>query len=189
MPQARIRTRRLALVPLSDEHLEYEVELDSDPEVHRYLNPRGRTRAEVSRDHVARMERGRRVDGLGVWAGFARGVDPPGFVGLWMLQPPHGPSQPFVPGQADLGYRLLRSRWRQGFGGEGARELLRHGFEDLGLTRIFAQTMAVNRPSRAMLESLGLSFVRAFHEEYDEPVPGHEEGEVEYELQRADWKG
>lgn len=187
MPQAHLRTRRLDLLPLADDHLEFEIELDSDPEVHRYLNLRERTREEARRDHVARLERGRRIDGLGVWAGFGRGGETPAFVGLWMLQPPHGPSQRPVPGEADLGYRLLRRWWRRGLATEGARELLRHGFEELGLTRIFAQTMAVNRPSRATLESLGLTFVRGFHEEYDEPVPGHEQGEVEYEMRRDDW--
>jgi hypothetical protein len=33
MSQATLRTSRIRLVPLADEHLEYEVELDSDPEV------------------------------------------------------------------------------------------------------------------------------------------------------------
>ena len=187
MPQAHLRTRRLDLLPLADDHLEFEIELDSDPEVHRYLNLRERTREEARHDHVARLERGRQIDGLGVWAGFGTGDETPAFVGLWMLQPPHGPSQRPVAGEADLGYRLLRRWWRRGLATEGARELLRHGFEDLGLTRIFAQTMAVNRPSRATLESLGLTFVRRFHEEYDEHVPGHEQGEVEYEMRRDDW--
>jgi hypothetical protein len=36
-PSARRRSARLRLVPLSDEHPEYEVELDADPEVMRYL--------------------------------------------------------------------------------------------------------------------------------------------------------
>lgn len=35
--QATLSTERLRLVPLADEHLEYEVELDADPEVMRYL--------------------------------------------------------------------------------------------------------------------------------------------------------
>jgi len=37
MCQATLRTGRLRLVPLSDEHPEYAVELDADPEVMRYL--------------------------------------------------------------------------------------------------------------------------------------------------------
>ena len=188
MPQARLRTRRLELIPLSDDHLEYEIELDSDSEVLRYLSPRAATPDEVRRSHASRMERAGQVDGLGVWSGFVHDDGAARFVGIWMLQPPHGPSQPFVAGEADLGYRLLRRWWRRRLGTEGARALIWHGFEDLGLTRIFAQTMAVNRASRATLESLGLHFVRGFHEDYDEPVPGHEQGEVEYELRRAEWE-
>ncbi|MFL6125564.1 GNAT family N-acetyltransferase [Actinophytocola sp.] len=187
MPQAALRTDRVELVPLADEHIELEVELDADPLVLRYLDPRARTRDEVVAAHAERMKRGTRVDGLGLWVGFTvRGAQRE-FVGLWMLQPPHGPSQPFAAGEADLGFRLLRRWWRQGYASEGARELLRHGFEDLGLTRIFAQTMAVNRPSRATLETLGMHHVRSFHEGYDEPVPGFEHGEVEYEIRRVDW--
>lgn len=184
MSQAKLQTDRLELVPLSDDHIDLEVELDADPEVLRYLNPRGRTRDEVLSAHATRMAHGTRVDGLGLWIGFTHGGE---FVGLWMLQPPHGPSQVFVPGEADLGYRLLRRHWRQGYGSEGARELMRHGFDDLGLTRIFAQTMTVNRPSRATMESLGMRYVRTFHEDFDEPLPGTEHGEVEYELLRDEW--
>jgi RimJ/RimL family protein N-acetyltransferase len=183
MAQATLETGRITLVPLSDEHLEHEVELDSDPEVLRYLSPRARTSKEVEAKHGERLARALLVDGLGLWAGFDAGD----FIGLWMLQPPHGPSQAEVPGEADLGYRLLRRHWRQGYAKEGSIELLRHGFEDLGLSRIFAQTMAVNAASRATMESLGMRFVRGFREEFDEYVAGAEHGEVEYEQRAADW--
>jgi RimJ/RimL family protein N-acetyltransferase len=170
-------------VPLADEHLRHEIELDSDPEVLRYLSTRASTAEEVAQSHRRRLARALEVDGLGVWIGFTGD----GFVGMWMLQPPHGPSQPNVPGEADLGYRLLRRRWRQGYAREGASALIRYGFEDVGLNRIFAQTMTVNRPSRATMESLGMRYVRTFVEDYDDKVPGHEHGEVEYEIQRTDW--
>jgi RimJ/RimL family protein N-acetyltransferase len=173
-------------VPLSDEHLAHEVELDADAEVLRYLTGRAREPEEVERGHRFRMEQGRKVAGLGVWAGFLR-TEPEPFVGIWMLQPPHGPSQAEVPGDADLGYRLARRFWRQGLAKEGARALVQHGFEDLGLRRIFGQTMAVNTPSRATLAAVGMTFARAFHEHYDEPLPGSERGEVEYELTREAW--
>jgi len=181
--QARLTTARLELMPLADEHLPYEVELDSDPEVLRYLASRASTPAEVEQSHRSRLERAQAVDGLGVWIGFTAGE----FVGMWMLQPPHGPSQPAVAGEADLGYRLLRRHWRQGYAREGSTELIRHGFADLELDRIFAQTMAVNTPSRATMESLGMRFVRGFVEAFDDPLPGTELGEVEYEIRRADW--
>jgi RimJ/RimL family protein N-acetyltransferase len=179
-----LRSARLELVPLADEHLRYEIELDSDAEVLRYLSTRVPTPEELEASHRSRLARSLEVDGLGVWMGF----NGDGFVGMWMLQPPHGPSQPKVPGEADLGYRLLRRHWRQGYAREGSLELIRYGFEDLGLSRIFAQTMAVNGPSRATMASVGMRFVRAFVEDFgDDKVPGHEQGEVEYEIRRADW--
>lgn len=186
MTQQTLHTDRLVLLPLADEHLEHEVALDSDAEVLRYISGRSRTHAEVEGSHRFRMAQGREIDGLGQWAGFLR-ASPNRFVGLWMLQPPHGPSQPKVGGEADLGYRLMRGFWRQGLASEGSRELIRLGFEDLGLRRVFAQTMAVNTPSRATMESLGMTFVRSFHEHHDEPLPGSELGEVEYELTREAW--
>lgn len=183
MSQARLTTARLELVPLADEHLPYEIELDSDPEVLRYLAPRASTAEEVEASHRARLGRSQGGAGRGVWMGFTAGA----FVGMWMLQPPHGPSQVQRPDEADLGYRLLRRHWRRGYAKEGSLELIRHGFEDLGLNRIFAQTMAVNTASRATMASVGLQFVRAFVEEFDDPLPGTEQGEVEYEIRRADW--
>src|ERR1700761_9498687 len=108
MSRPVLTTPRLELVPLSDDHLELEVELDSDPEVLRYLSPRAQTRAEVEQAHRRRLARARRVPGLGFWVGFLAGE----LVVWWILQPPHGPDQPDLPGEADLGYRLLRRWWR-----------------------------------------------------------------------------
>jgi len=184
--QPTLHTRRLTLVPLVDEHLELEVELDSDPEVMRYLTGRALTRAEAERAHHRRRAAARKVPGLGFWVGFAED----GFVGWWILQPPHGPDQPNIAGEADLGYRLLRCRWRCGYASEGAKELIRYGFSNLGLNRIFAQTMAANTASRATMAAAGLSFVRAFISAgtYEDAVFGAEQGEVEYDITQAKWQ-
>jgi RimJ/RimL family protein N-acetyltransferase len=187
VPQQTLETERLTLVPLSDEHLEHEIALNADMEVLRYLRSSPYTREETEAGHRTWVERAGEVDGLGIWAGFTR-EEQARFVGIWMLQPPHGPSQPKVLGESDLGYRLSREFWRQGLAKEGARELVRHGFADLGLERIFAQTMAVNTPSRATMAAVGLTFVRQFHEDYDDIVSGSEEGEVEYEITRTSWE-
>jgi RimJ/RimL family protein N-acetyltransferase len=187
--QATLRTGRLSLVPLAEEHLDYEVELDSDPEVMRYLgNGTARARAEVQRYHRSRLAAAEIVPGLGFWVGFHRvGLHSGQFVGWWILEPPQRADQGPVEGQAELGYRLLRRYWRQGLASEGARELLRHGFTDLGLHRIFAETMAVNEASRATMASIGLRHVRTFHADWDEPIPGAEHGEVEYAITQEQW--
>jgi RimJ/RimL family protein N-acetyltransferase len=184
MPQAMLRTDRIELVPLADEHLEYEIELDADPEVMRYLGDgRAHSREEVEVLHRRRLAAADRVAGLGFWAGFVDGC----FVGWWILEPPTRADQGPVEGQAELGYRLLRRCWRQGLASEGARELVRHGFEDLGLARVFAETMAVNTASRATMKAIGMRYVRTFHLEWETPLPGSHLGEVEYAITRDEW--
>ncbi|WP_216870697.1 GNAT family N-acetyltransferase [Modestobacter excelsi] len=82
---------------------------------------------------------------------------------------------------------MLRRHWRRGLAGEGARELLRHGFADLGLRRVFAETMAVNTASRATMAALGMTHVRTFPLALDDPLPGSGLGEVEYAITREEW--
>ena len=127
--QLTLHTERLRLVPLADEHLQFEIELDSDPEVMKYITGRALSPDEVERAHRRRLAAADEVPGLGLWAGFADDE----FVGWWILQPPNGPDQPRVAGEGDLGYRLLRRHWRRGCASEGARELIRYGFEDVSL--------------------------------------------------------
>jgi RimJ/RimL family protein N-acetyltransferase len=185
MPQPVLRTDRITLVPLADGHLEWEVKLDSDPAVMRYLGGRAATPEEVEASHARRMAAARKVDGLGFWIGLVDGD----FVGWWILQPAHGPDQPAHPGVADLGFRLLRRHWRKGLASEAARELIRYGFEDVGLERIIAQTMTVNAGARAVMARIGLRFVRTFPASTTELIEGIEEGEVEYDMTSERWRG
>jgi RimJ/RimL family protein N-acetyltransferase len=150
----------------------------------RYLGSgKARTREEIEQYHRRRIAVAAHVSGLGFWVGFVEGH----FVGRWALEPPDRADQGPVQGQAELGYRLLPRYWRRGLASEGARELVRHGFEDLGLTRIFAETMAVNAASRATMASIGLAYVRTFHLDWDDPLPGAEHGEVEYAITADRW--
>lgn len=182
MTQQRLQTDRLRLVPLSEEHFELEVELDSDPEVMRYLTGEGRSREQVERSHGLRMETAEAVSGLGFWVGFL-GDD---FVGWWLLQPAGWGESELVAGEAELGYRLLRRFWSQGLASEGSRELLRHAFDDLNLDRVFALTMTVNERSRATMTNSGLRYIRTFFDDDDERE-GSEQGAVEYAITRDEW--
>ena len=77
--------------------------------------------------------------------------------------------------------------WGRGLAREASAELLRHGFEAVGVRRVIAQTMAVNTRSRAVMEVLGMRFVRRYDQMFDDPLPGTEAGEVEYEIDASDW--
>ncbi|MEE6260201.1 GNAT family N-acetyltransferase [Plantactinospora sonchi] len=199
MPQPILRTDRLLLVPLADRHLELEIQLDSDPEVLRYIIGRARSRDEVVESHSQRLSLARKVDGLGFWMAFgsdggAPGSTPPAreddgeFIGLLMLPPAHGPDQPDDPTVTDLGYRLLRRYWRKGLASEASRALLRHAFDTVGQQRVIAQAMTVNAGSRGVMEAVGMRYVRTYFPTWDAPLPGADLGEVEYEMTRAMWE-
>ncbi len=55
--------------------------------------------------------------------------------------------------RAELGYWVGRPSWGQGFASEAARELVRYGFEVLGLNRIQAHHMVRNPASGRVLET------------------------------------
>jgi RimJ/RimL family protein N-acetyltransferase len=199
MPQPILRTARLLLVPLADRHLELEVRLDSDPEVLRYISGRAHTRDEVVESHARRLAHAGKVDGLGHWMAFGSGdcshdstapesADDGGFIGLMMLPPAHGPDQPDDPTVADLGYRIARRYWRKGLASEASRALLRHAFDTVGQNRVIAQTMAVNLGSRGVMTAIGMRYVRTYFPSWDQPLPGADLGEVEYEMTRGMWQ-
>jgi RimJ/RimL family protein N-acetyltransferase len=198
VPQPILRTERLLLIPLADRHLGLEIRLDADPEVLRYIWGRARSAGEVAGSHAERMALGGKVDGLGYWMAFGSGggvadsVAPRSeedgeFVGLMMLPPAHGPDQPDDPAVGELGYRLVRRYWRQGLASEASRVLLRHAFETVGQDRVIAQTMAVNAGSRGVMEAIGMRYVRTYRPSWEDPLPGTELGEVEYEMTRSMW--
>jgi len=59
---------------------------------------------------------------------------------------------------AELGYWLGVQYWGQGYATEAACEMLRNGFEDLGLHRIHASHFAHNPASGRVLRKLGMRY-------------------------------
>jgi RimJ/RimL family protein N-acetyltransferase len=175
----RLTTERLRLEPLTSAHAELLVELDADPEVLRFIFGRALTRDEVLGTWLAtRLLPEAAARGIGYWAGF----EDDAFVGGWALA-----LDPDDAATAELGYRLRRDAWGRGLAAEGSRALLDHAFGTLGLPRVWATTMAVNRRSRGVMARLGLSHARTDVEEWDDPLPGAELGEVRYEITREEW--
>jgi len=142
-------TLRLALFEITAEHCNELHELDSDPRVMRYIGSgRPSTRAQIE----AAMRRLPRAyatyPGLGTWRAERR--DSGDFVGWFALK--------YVPGTAEIevGYRLRYGAWGRGYATEGARELVRYGFDDLGLYRIIGVTHPDNAASQRVLLKIGL---------------------------------
>jgi RimJ/RimL family protein N-acetyltransferase len=171
-----LRAARLTLVPTTAADVALFMGLNSDPEVMRYLLGRASTEEETRAEWAERL--GERTDasrGLGYWTGYVDHV----FVGWWSAS-----SFASDPSQAGLGYRLIRDAWGQGLATEGGAAMIDHAFTIPGIERVVASTMAVNAGSRRVLEKLGLTQVRTVVEQWDDPIPGWEQGEVHYELER-----
>ncbi|MFJ6196014.1 GNAT family N-acetyltransferase [Micromonospora sp. NPDC092111] len=171
----RLRLRRFTMADVAQ-----LVDLDADPEVMRFLTGGRPTPVATVRDEqLPRILAGYdRHPGLGRWAAEERAGG--GFLGWFALDPSDDGTE------AELGYRLRRSAWGRGLATEGSRALVRHAFDRVGVRRVWAETMAVNVRSRAVLTKAGLRHVRTFHLDWDDPIAGFEQGEVEYELVRAD---
>jgi RimJ/RimL family protein N-acetyltransferase len=179
-----LETPRLAIRQFTGDDVDNLFDLNDDPEVMRYIGrpaPREVLRDEIIPFHLAVYQR---LDRLGTWA--AESVDGGEFLGWFHFRP--GPGGDIT--NIDLGYRLRRPTWNEGYATEGARALINMGFHDLRVQRVFAHTMMVNTASRRVLEKCGLTLVHTTP--YKGPdadvIEGSEHGEVEYALTRHEWQ-
>jgi RimJ/RimL family protein N-acetyltransferase len=179
-----LETHRLVLRRFTEADEDNLVELDSDPEVMRFLNGgRPTPREEVRGRLPVLFGYYDRYEGFGFWAAEEKSTGL--FLGWFHFRPRlHEPRD----GEIELGYRLRRSAWGKGYATEGSRALIRKGFTELGVERVFAQTMTVNLGSRRVMEKSGLTFVRTFHPDGLDAIEGFEHGDVEYALTKAEWE-
>jgi RimJ/RimL family protein N-acetyltransferase len=179
-----LTTERLVLRRFTEADVDELFDLDGDPEVMRFLTGGKPTPREVIENKTLRrfLLYHKHSERFGFWAAIERSRG--AFVGWFAFHPPEGGGSDEV----ELGYRLAKSSWGKGYATEGSRALIRKGFTEFGVRRVFAQTMAVNTASRRVMEKAGLVYVRTFHEDWPEPIEGAEHGEVEYALTKAEWE-
>ena len=79
--------------------------------------------------------------------------------------------------ECELGYWLGQPFWGRGYMPEASRELLRHGFEDLGMTTIWCAYYDSNLKSKRVQEKLGFVYHHTCNEV---PVPLLHEVRVEH---------
>lgn len=179
-----LETERLLLREFTAEDVDNLVELDSDPDVMQHITggiatSREEIKTETLPAFLAYYDRGPRY---GFWAAVEKSTGD--FLGWFHFRPGQGHPDD----EPELGYRLRKSAWGQGYGAEGSRALIRKGFTEADVRRVLAETMVVHTASRRVMEKSGMSVARTFHADWPHPIPGDEHGDVEYELTRADWQ-
>ena len=183
-PTIYLETERMILRRLTQDDAEYLLDLDSDPEVMQYLTGGvPSTRAFILERTMPRfLGCYEDYDHLGYWAAIEKTSD--AFMG-WFHFRPYSEN----PEEIELGYRLKKICWGQGFAPEGSVALIEKGFRELGVTKVVATTMSVNVRSRRVMEKVGLRFEMEFVYP-GEPFPGWSAEdcmEVKYGMTREQW--
>jgi RimJ/RimL family protein N-acetyltransferase len=177
--QVLVETDRLILRRFTQADFAELVELDSDPEVTRFIT--GGV-PEVDEGMLAAwLSQYERWPAYGTFAAVEKSSGR--FLGWFHLRPEDGHDD-----EPELGYRLRRDAWGKGYATEGSRALIDKAFGELGATRVWAGALAVHAASRRVMEKSGLRFVRVFQADWPVRIPGDEHGDVEYAITRGEWE-
>ncbi|WP_432041767.1 GNAT family N-acetyltransferase [Streptomyces cadmiisoli] len=156
-----LRTDRLVLRRWRDSDLEPWAAMNADPAVREHLGaPLTREQSDAS---VARFQAEFDRQGYGWWAVEVRATSE--FIGFAGLDPVDD-GMPFT--GVEIGWRLARSAWGQGYATEAALTVLAHGFDTLELPEILAVTTATNLRSQAVMRRIGMT--RDPAEDFDDPA-------------------
>ncbi len=135
--------------------------LNADPDVMGYFPVRlTRTESDQLLDSI---EAGFDQRGYGLWALELRTTGE--FIGFTGLDIPSFEAY-FTPA-VEVGWRLTRSAWGQGYATEAARASLAYGFEEADLEEVVSFTSAANLRSRAVMERIGMTHDPA--DDFDHP--------------------
>lgn len=145
-----LHSQRLLLRPWQPADLRGFAELNGDPQVMRHF-PSVMSRAQS--DAMARRMQAHFVThGFGYWV--LERHDQPGLLGVLGIQ--HvGFAAAFTPA-VEIGWRIQRAHWRQGYALEAAQAVLAHAFGQLQLEQVLAFTVPANLPSQALMQRLAL---------------------------------
>jgi RimJ/RimL family protein N-acetyltransferase len=178
-----LRSARLVLRRWRDAHLAPFARMNADPEVMQHFPAR------LSRDESDALARrfDARFDeqGFGVWALEIAATGE--FIGFCGLNIPSFEAH-FTPA-VEVGWRLARPHWGQGYATESARAALAFAFEHVGLQEVVSFTTRANERSRAVMRRLGMTHDPA--DDFDHPrlAPEHpQRPHVLYRLGVERWR-
>lgn len=174
-----LQTPRVRLEHFEANDLRLLLDLDSDPDVMRYLNG---GRAATTEEVQAGFERVRAIQlkSAGKY-GVLKAIETESgeFMGWFLLRP--GKKDPENLSELELGYRLKKKFWGRGFATEVSGELIRHAFDELRAKKVWAYTLKKNLASRRIMQKLGMEFVCEYD---DDDLQGEDVRVVKYELVR-----
>ena len=184
MPENRrfdqIVTDRLVMRRWQDSDRAPFAALNGDPETLKYF-PATLDRA-ASDEFVDRIEERFEQQGFGLWALELTGTGQ--FIGYTGLNPL--PDDVPGGGGMEVGWRLVKQAWHNGYATEAARAALGVAFDGAGLPDVWSMTAVLNEPSQAVMRRIGLTEVARFEHPripLGDPLRLH----VMYRVARQNW--
>jgi RimJ/RimL family protein N-acetyltransferase len=152
-PKLLFETSRMFLRDLCMDDVELLFQLDSDPEVMRFISKGVPTPRETFESvYLPRMMAYQNESPQrGFWAAHLR--DSGEFIGWFHLRP-----DKISPEEMELGYRLVRRVWGRGLATEGSRALVKRAFGEWNYEKISARTLTANLASQRVMAKAGLVF-------------------------------
>jgi ribosomal-protein-alanine N-acetyltransferase len=154
-----IETQRLHIREIRDEDEKGIFELDTDPEVHKYLGNKPITSMEQAAAVIKFIQQQYRVNGIGRWAVIEKETNHfIGWTGLKLITEKINDHINYH----DLGYRFIRKYWGKGYATETANATLKYAFGTLQLTTVYAMADVKNDASNKILKKVGLQCIKTF---------------------------
>lgn len=152
-------TERFILREILSSDMEGFFELDSDPEVHKYLGKNPVTSKQQIIDVINFIRQQYAENGIGRWAIIDKKTNAfIGWTGLKFVTDWTNNHKNYY----DLGYRLIQKYWGQGIATETAIASLNYAFEQLNTDEVYAMADCKNEGSNKILKKIGLRFIEKF---------------------------
>ena len=152
-----IDTKRLILRDWQEEDIENLIAMNEDADVMKYF-PHTLSKKE-SLDFYNAIQEEFRAKGYGLYAVEVK--ETAEFIGFIGFHKATFPSD-FTP-CIEIGWRLKKSAWNQGYATEGAKACLQYGCDTLHFKQIYSFTACINTPSEKVMKNIGMHYVKNFH--------------------------
>jgi RimJ/RimL family protein N-acetyltransferase len=163
--QFHIETERLILRELRMTDLEGMFELDSDPEVHKYLGNKPVKQIEESQKMLESVITQYKERDIGRWAAIERYSG--NFIGWSGLRLNSEYNMNGFTQYYDVGYRFMKRYWGKGYATESGKASVNYAFNVLKLPELYATTEIGNQASHNALLKIGLKYVEDFYFEQE----------------------
>lgn len=154
-----LETERFILREIIPTDVDGLFQLDSDPEVHRFLGNRPVTDKSQIVEAIHLIRKQYIDNGIGRWAIISKDKNEfIGWSGLKLVTDITNNHKNYY----DLGYRLIKKYWRKGIATETALASLKYAFNELNAVEVFAMADCENIASNKILKKVGLHFIETF---------------------------